>query len=266
LYESLVASTARFLVEQVGQVEPETPRGEPLADDFLMRRAVGNVVEIAGIAAFRASPVWVLAAPSDIAGAGRELIVEIAGALQSEGLLEQGRQFNSVEQLLDGLDRTCGRLAEAVNTPPLNVRSLREEWEKLRSEGAHIPAAFMPSRERLWIQWRELKAEAAAQDRSVLELSSVIAVTAIRELPERTRWLSNAVRASSRRTGEVLGRGLLDHYQTTLEEIRQAGYARYWLREFRPYLDGAIRQLSPAQSSSTERFRARRRARKAMRP
>jgi hypothetical protein len=260
IYNALVGTTARFLVVQLGQVELERS-GTPFAEDFLVRRAVGNVVEIAGLAAFRASPVWVLAALSDLAGAGRELTAEIAQELQREGLLEQGRSFENVDQVLDGLERTCGRLADAVNAPPLNVDSLRQEWEKLRVEAAQIPRAALPSSKRLWDQWTELKSEAAAQDRSVVELSSVMALATIRELPESVRWLSNVVRVGSRRTGEVLARGLLDHYRTTLVEIHKTGYVRYWWREFRPYLNGVLQQFSPSHESTTQRFRARRRSR-----
>jgi len=53
LYYALVESTSRFLVEYVGQVESEASKGDPLPDDFLIRRTAGNVVEIAGLAAFR---------------------------------------------------------------------------------------------------------------------------------------------------------------------------------------------------------------------
>jgi hypothetical protein len=88
-----------------------------------------------------------------------------------------------------------------------------------------------------------------------------MALAAIRELPENVRWLSNAVRIGSRRTGEVLARGLLDHYRTTLAEIHKTGYVRYWLREFRPYLKGAIRQFSPSRESTTQRLRAKRNTR-----
>ena len=86
--------------------------------DFLMRRTAGNVFELAGIAAFRASPVWVLAALSDSAGASKELIAEISDALQKDGLLPPGQSFRNVSELLDGLESTAGKLAETVNTPP----------------------------------------------------------------------------------------------------------------------------------------------------
>jgi hypothetical protein len=57
----------------------------------------------------------------------------------------------------------------------------------------------------------------------------------------------------------VLAHGLLDHYQKSLAEIREAGYIRYWLREFRPYLKGALRQFSSQRVSTTERLLSRRR-------
>jgi hypothetical protein len=260
LYQALVDSTLRFLIEQVGQIEGTYPAcAESLPPDFLLRRTAGNVVELAGIASFHASPVWVLAALADLAGAGRELIGEMAKALESEGLLEPGREFHSMDQLLDGLERTAGRLSETVNTPPLNVASLREEWTAIRAEASRIPISALPV-ERLASQWRELKQEAAAQGRSVLQLSSVMALAAVRELPENARWLSRAAQVCGRRTGEVLGRGLLDHYSKSLEEIRETGYIRYWLREFQPYWQGAVQQFSSRRMTATERFLTRRRA------
>ena len=261
LYQSLVESTLRFLIEQIGEVEGAYPPDGGLPEDFLIRSAAGSVVGIASLAVFSVSPVWVFAALSDIAGAGRELIEEIAAALQQDGLLERGRSFENVEQLLDGLERTTAHLANAAYIPPLNVRSLRAEWQKLRRDAARMPQAILPSSDRLWSQWRELKQEAAAQRRSVVELSSVLALAAVRQLPHNARWLSSAAWTGGRRTGEVIARVLLDHYRTTLQEIHRTGYVRYWLREFQPYVRGALRQFSPQRVSATERL-LRRRTRK----
>jgi len=259
LYYSIVESTLRFLIEEVGQVQGSgSGESAPLPDDFLVRRAAGNVFEIAGIAAFHASPVWVLAALSDLAGAGRELIGEVAEALVKEGLLEPGRKFEDVNELLEGLESTAARLAETVNTPPLNVAALRVEWNKVRSEVAGLPRTALPDPRRLLNEWSELKLEATRQGRSVVELSSVMAIAAVRTLPENALWLSRAARAGGWRTGEVLARGLLDHYSGTLAEIREVGYVKYWLREFRPYLKGAVRQFSIQRESSTERLLNRR--------
>src|SRR6185436_12569110 len=139
---------------------------------------------------------------ADISGAGRDLIGEIAEALKKDGLLEPDRNFENMSDLLDGFERTAGRLAEAVNTPPLDVQSLRDEWAKVRDEAHRIS---LPSPAILWTQWRELKQEAAAQDRSISEFSSAMAISAVRKLPGNARWLSRAIATSARRSGQVLG-------------------------------------------------------------
>src|SRR2546422_778250 len=102
LYQSLVDSNLRFLIEQCnGRVEGAYSAEGELPKDFLIRIAAGYAIEVAGIVAFRASPVWVLAALADVSGAGRDLIGEIAEALKKDGLLEPGRSFENVDQLLD---------------------------------------------------------------------------------------------------------------------------------------------------------------------
>jgi len=254
LYQTLVDSTLRFLIEQVGQVENAYPAEEQLAKNFLLRRTAGNSIEMIGILAFRASPVWVMAALADISGAGRQLIQELSEALKQEGLLDRNASFETVDQMLDGLEKTSGRLAEAINTPPLDVAALRQEWAELRRLAAEIPPRNLPSAETLRRQWQELTSEAAAQNRTVFELSSLMALSAVARVPENLRWLSRAAQKATRRTGQLLAAGLLEHYSRTLDEIRETGFLAYWTREFRPYLRAAAGQFSPSRVSLTQRL------------
>jgi hypothetical protein len=136
LYDALAGATLRFLIEQVGQVEGAYPAGDRLAEDFVMRRAAGNGLEIAGFLAFRASPVWVMAGLADLSGAGRHLIGQIAGELQKEGLLDPASRFETVDQVLEGLERSAGQAAQAINAPPLDVAGLRREWSEIRSQAS----------------------------------------------------------------------------------------------------------------------------------
>jgi hypothetical protein len=146
LYRNLVEATLRFLIEQVGQVQDVYPSGEKLSEDFLVRRAAGNGIELIGILTFRASPVWVLAALADASGAGRFLVREITASLKAEGLLDHGAEFDTVDEMLVGLEASAGRLAATVNTPPLDVKSLRQEWNALRGDLARIPPRQLPPR------------------------------------------------------------------------------------------------------------------------
>ena len=258
LYISLVDNTLRFLIEQVGQVEGAYPVEGKLAENFALRRAAGNGIELAGILTFHASPVWVLAALADLSGVGRALIPEIAEALKAEGLLRDDARFESVDQVLDGLERSAGRLAESVNTPPLDVATLRAEWTAVKQEIGSIPLPNLPSAERLRRNWTQLQESAAAQGRSVFAISSLLALWALRNVPQNMLWLSRCARSAGRRTGRVMAATLLDHYACAMDDIRRTGYLKFWIREFQPYLRGAAGQFSRAKKSWTERLLRRR--------
>jgi len=254
LYQNLVDATLRYLIEQVGGVEGVYSTETTLPDDFLARRTAGNVVELLGVVAFRASPVWILAALADLCGLGRQLIPEMADELKAQGLLEKETRFTGVDQMLDGLERTSSRLAAAINTPPLDVAGLRREWEAVREQARGLQTANLPSQEVIARMWAELKAESARQDRSIFQTSSLMAVSAARRFPDSVRWFSASARAGATRTGQVFAGALLEHYSQTLNEIRQVGYVAYAGRQLRPYLRACIDQFSPTRRTLTQRL------------
>ena len=254
LYQNVVDGTLRFLIEQVGEVEGVYAADTAQPDDFLVRRSAGNAVEALGVVAFRASPVWVLAALSDLAGMGRQLIPELTTALKSEGLLDKDAEYVSVDQMLDGLEKTSSRLASSINTPPLDVAGLRREWTALREEVKGLTPDNLPSRDSIRQLWTDLTAEAARQERSVFETSSIMAVSAVRAVPEGVKWLSASTVVGVKRTGQVVGTALLDHYRDTLGEIRDVGYLPFARRQFTPYIRAAADQFSPSRITLTQKL------------
>jgi hypothetical protein len=254
LYKSLVDSTLRFVIEQVGGAEGVYPSDQAQPQDFLARRGAGNAIELLGIVAFRVSPVWVLAALADLSGLGRRLIPEIADVLKAQGLLEKETQFESVDQLLDGLEKMSSRLAETFNTPPLDVAGLRKEWAAIRSEARNLKPAELPSPKVIDDQWAELKQESTRQGRSIFETSSVIAVSAVRALPDKARWLSASARVGATHTGKLLSAAILDHYSQTLKELREVGYLTYAKRQLSPYLSACVDLFSPQRRTLTQRL------------
>ena len=259
LYQSLVDTTFRFVIEQIGGAKGVYSAEHPQPEDFLARRGAGNAIELLGLVAFRVSPVWVLAAMSDLSGLGRRLIPEIAEALKAQGLLEKETQFDSMDQLLDGLEKTSSRLAETVNTPPLDVAGLRKEWQAIRSDASKLKPAQLPSPKAILGQWEELRHESARQGRSVFELSSLMAVSAVRALPGKARWLSASARVGATHAGKVVSAKILDDYSETLRELREVGYAAYAKRQMSPYLKACVDLFSPEKKTLTQKMIERKR-------
>jgi hypothetical protein len=69
--------------------------------------------------------------------------------------------------------------------------------------------------------------------------------------------LSASARSAARKTGTAVGGLLLEDYRASLQQIRERGYVRYAIAQFRPYLSAAISQFSPERQSLTERLLAK---------
>jgi hypothetical protein len=262
LYKSLVEVTLRYLIEEVGGAEGVYP-GEPSQPgDFIARRGAGHAIELLGLVAFRVSPVWVLAALADLSGLGRRLIPEIADALKAEGLLPEGSRFESMDQLLDGLEKTSSRLARVVNTPPLNVAELRQEWEAIRSQAQGRRRPQLPSATAIGNQWEQIKRESRHQRRSIFQTSSLMAVAAVRAVPRKARRWSASTGVGARRAGKVLAADILAGYSQTLKELREVGYLTYAKRQLSPYLRACIGQFSQQRRTLTQQLLHRVRRRK----
>jgi hypothetical protein len=257
LYRLMVENTLRFLIQEVGEVDGVYESSRPMVERFAFRRAASHGIEAAGIFAFHASPVWVLAILADLSGAGQSLINQISNSLREEGLLSgEQHPFESVDQLLDGLEKSAGHLARAVNLPPLNLVEMRAEWLKLRS--ALPSTSILPAIETLQRNWFELVRTAEQENVSVFRLSSLLALSGVRKLPENVWWLSRATRLAGRRTAEVLVESILDSYTDSLAEIRRVGYLKFWISEFSPYVRATAKQFSKTHISLTEKLLRRR--------
>lgn len=229
LYHSLVEQTLRFFVEQVGQVEGAYGKEGELPEDFMVRRGAGNGIEWLSLAVLHVSPVWVLAGLSDLSGAGGRVLSEIAAHLEKEGLLVGSAQIRSMSQLLEAIERGTGHLAETVNTPPLNIAALRDEWERLK-----FSMELRPDPEAVAVEWQRLQNAARRADRSILEVSTAVALSTLRCAKQQ------------------LTDPILSHYQQTLSEIDRCGFPQFLHRELQPYLAAALHNFSPSRRSATE--------------
>ena len=162
--------------------------------------------------------------------------------------------FRSMEQLLQGLERSSAQLAETVNAPPLDVAGLRQEWAKLLAEARQLPAPQLPSAAGVTQLWQDLRRAAEREQRSVFQVSSLLALAAVSELPERARVLSKSAAVVLRHGGSALSDALLDHYRASLRELRTTGFVRYGVRQLTPYTHAALGAFAPARPTLTDKL------------
>jgi hypothetical protein len=257
LFRATAGIGLRFLIEQVGDVRGIYPRHDPLSHQFTLRYLVGGSIEVVGISLVFVSPVWVLAALGDVTRASKTVIYEIRDALKAEGLLDAGAQFETMEQLLDGLERSTTHLALTVNMPPLDVPGLRREWRQLRANLATLPPNLLPSAADVERAWRNLQTASRKLQRSTFSVSTAMAVSALSAVPANLQWLSQSAVVAARTTGAVVGGVLLDHYAAASKEMMATGFGKYWAKHTRPYVVAVVRNFLPENKSWTERVLAK---------
>jgi hypothetical protein len=81
-----------------------------------------------------------------------------------------------------------------------------------------------------------------------------MAISAMKSVPEKARWLSASAKSAARKTGTAVAGILLEDYRASLRQIRERGYVRYAVQQFRPYLSAAVSQFSPSRQTLTERL------------
>jgi hypothetical protein len=81
-----------------------------------------------------------------------------------------------------------------------------------------------------------------------------MAVSAVRALPAKARWLSASARVSATHAGKLLSATILDHYSQTPNELREVGYATYAKRQLSPYLRACVDLFAPERRTLTQRL------------
>jgi hypothetical protein len=238
LYEATAKNLLRVAVELVGGVEGRpTAQGDleaPPADEIAKRKLAGNVVELGSIAAFGFSPLWLLAAASDVLHGSRVYLDALVGELRREGVLAGDADVHSVDDLLAALEGASGTTARLIDIPPLELEGLRRTLGDLRSDAASLPAP-----EELHAVYVALAAESRREERSLLEVSVGMGL---------------AFFNSARKVGR---QHVLDPYTEDLKPLRDEGFGSYARRVGQPYAAAVGRSFLPGQTTLTERGIAR---------
>lgn len=230
LYQALIYRLLRLSVELVGDVRGVIPVDEMEIGDLATRKAVGNVIELLSFVAVGWSPLWLLAAVSDLTGGTRAYLSVLVQELQKDGLLGKDADIQTVDDLLDRLERSSGMAADLVDVPPLNLQDLNTSWQLMKSNVGQLPNPDQMAR-----LYRSMEQVARQEGRSLGDLSALIASGALR-------------------TGAQMGsRHIFAYYQEVLDKIKLEGWGRYARRVARPYLFAGRSHFDPGRVTYTEK-------------
>ena len=241
LYQVTVSRLLRILIEWVGDVPGIYQDEEIGAGELAARKFTGNVVEFASIVAVGFSPLWILAAASDVMGGSKAYLRTLVAELQQTGQLPAETDIRSYEELLQRLETSSSVLADTIDIPPMSVKDARASFEALRRQADDLPSA-----DELALIFRELQATAEREGRSVSEISAALA-------------------GAAARAGVNLGNTyIFDFYRESLRAIQEEGLLRFLLRTSTPYVKRAGGHFDPRAGTYTDRamdYLAARRAR-----
>ncbi|MGH2613870.1 MAG: hypothetical protein ACRDJC_01410 [Thermomicrobiales bacterium] len=231
LYQATIDRLLRIMIEWVGDVRDVYPDEAMPVQELAARKFTGNIVEFASIFAVGFSPLWLLAAASDIVGGSKAYLRALVAELKAAGHLPQDADVASYEDLLGRLETGSGVLADAIDVPPMSWRDARASFDALRRQASDLPPA-----DDLAVLFREMQTIAQREGRSLTDVSAAIGLAAAKAGVEM---------------GNV---HVFDFYRDALGAIREEGLLRFLRRVASPYMSRAGRHFDPRAGTYTERF------------
>jgi hypothetical protein len=239
LYEATARNALRIAIELVGGVDGPSREPDDLPPGRLaVRKTAGNVVEVGSIAAFGFSPLWLLAATSDVLRGTRVYLDALVAELKAAQVLAPEASPATVDELLEALEGTSGGVARLIDVPPLELSELRRSLAELSADVRRLPSAAELAR-----LFEGLRRQASAEDASLLETSSAIGL---------------AFLSSARHVGRA---HVLDPYRDDWRPVHDEGVAAYVRRVAAPYRRATAAHLDPERPTLTERALTSRRPR-----
>ncbi len=230
IYQCLIARPLRITVEAVGGVSGRFPMQDISGQELIQRKVAGNFVEAFSVFTVGFSPLWFLAAASDVTGGTRIYLDALVKELKKADVLPDNTDVSSVDDLLAVLDRTVGQAADTIDIPPTAIADMRDSVELLREN-----AELIPGPQRLAELFSQLNVAAREQSRSPLVVSTLVAAGALQ---------------AGLQLGSV---HILSFYTDALNAIRAEGVSSYLGRISQPYIDAATSHLKRGRRTHTRR-------------
>lgn len=250
-YEIVVRNSLGMLTREIGGVKKADEDGKDESDeqeDLMARKAVGNFVDLAGLATLHTSPVWMMAIVSDLAYGAGSCVQELAAELQKQGLIDDDATIHNVDDVLSAVKNASGNAASMFDTPPLSVDQLKESLDSTRQELASADIRSILPEAELKKYWNEMKAVATDENVSLLGVSGAVTMGTL----SRVKTVGKGTFTGAQVVGGLVSRPFIEHYCESLTTIRQDGLFITLKDTSAPYVEAVWTNFSDSKGTWTE--------------
>ena len=246
-YDILVKQMLDFLAHDVGGVERAADTNAEDVEDFVARKTVGGFVDMAAMPLLHVSPLTVLAVVSDIAYGSKEYLKELSAELKEQGVIAEDSTIEHAADLLNAINETSTKAADALGAPPFSVDGLTKTIEEVTAAANHDVTTIIPKGEvdRLW---NEMHAVASKEGRDVFEISSAMSMFAMNKIGTLGQGALSTITVA----GNMFERHILDHYWDGLTEINENGFYSMLADASEPYVEAMWKNFSSEKETITE--------------
>lgn len=250
-YSIFVQQMLDFMTHDVGGVD--RPEGQASATDvenYVARKAVGNFIELAGLATLHLSPLTLLAVVSDIAYGSQTYLAELAAELKREGVIPEDSTIDHASDLLDAVRAASGVTAQAFDLPPTSIDGLRETIQQTQEAVGRLdPTVVFPQAEmdRIWLELQEISQKEGI---SLLGVGGAVTLLAV----DRVAGLGAGALSAVRVAGNLVDAKVLQHYSDSLSQIHEKGFYQSLADISGPYLEAVWDNFSMETTTITQEF------------
>ena len=252
-YRIFLGNLLRYGVENIGRVHGVYEEEGSMDNDYGVKKVVGNGIELVGVVAVSASPLWVLAFFSDALWGVDKYFARIVDELDHGDLIEEKIRFEKRGDLLQSFVKVSDSLAKNVDTPPLTKAEIKENFDELREYFREVGEKAKISLDEIEEMWMKIENAARDSNRTIYEISGAVTIHTM----NRVRSMSKTFRASGKVGSDIIHEDILDYYRSALDDIAKKGYPTVIKEEFSPYLKRSWEMFTPDEKMLTERIFSR---------
>ena len=252
-YNIFVGNLLRFAVENVGEVEG-IYNDDGLDEDYASRKLLGNAIEGIGIATVHISPLWIFAFFADSVKGGKIYLKRLRAELIEKGYIDSENESDSIQDLLEGIERTTTSFAQNIDTPPLSRDEIMDNLEEIQdsigglfSKTGRVAGDVKDEISNLMQDFLETASE---ENQTLMELSGVMTL----QVTNRAKKAIAVATTVPQVAGKILYENILVYYSDTLSDINQRGYAVVASETIEPYGSAIIKQFSSEKETWTEKL------------